>query len=54
MKALLVSQDIWDIVENRYEEPTYATPEATLPDAEKTALNESYKKIAKAFFMIYQ
>nr|XP_017217271.1 PREDICTED: uncharacterized protein LOC108194844 [Daucus carota subsp. sativus] len=53
MKEILGFYDIWDIVENGYNEPTKAT-EVALSDAEKTALNGCRSKNNKACFMIYQ
>ncbi|XP_074336226.1 uncharacterized protein LOC141673379 [Apium graveolens] len=54
MKVLLGSYDNWDIVESGFNEPTDATAEAALQNAEKMALKESRKKDKKALYTIFQ
>ena len=48
MKTLFQSQDLWDLVENGYDES------ANLTNAQKEALKETKKKDAKALFFIQQ
>ncbi|KHN12331.1 hypothetical protein glysoja_034423, partial [Glycine soja] len=50
MKALLGAQDVWDIVENGFEEQD----EASLSQGVKETLKESRKRDKKALFLIYQ
>ncbi|KHN13313.1 hypothetical protein glysoja_038817, partial [Glycine soja] len=50
MKALLGAQDVWDIVENDFEEQD----EASLSQGVKETLKESRKRDKKALFLIYQ
>ncbi|CAA0828003.1 Unknown protein [Striga hermonthica] len=51
MKALLGAHDVWEIVENGYEEPP---DEATLSQQQKERLRDSRKRDKKALFLIYQ
>lgn len=51
MKALFGSQDLWEIVENGYDEPADQT---SLNPQQLTALKENRKKDKKALFFIYQ
>jgi len=51
MKALLGSQDVWDIVENGYIEPTDIT---TLSQTQRDNLKDSRKKDRKALTLIHQ
>ena len=51
MKTLFQSQDLWDLVENGYEEPESV---ATLSSTQREALRENKKKDAKALFFIQQ
>ncbi|KAA0026211.1 reverse transcriptase [Cucumis melo var. makuwa] len=51
MKALLGSQDVWDIVSNGYEEPE---SDATLNQAHREALQNTRKKYQKALTIIHQ
>ena len=50
MKALLGAQDVWDIIENGFEEQD----EASLSQGVKETLKESRKRDKKALFLIYQ
>jgi hypothetical protein len=54
MKALFQGQDVWDIVENGYVEPTYQTTYNALTQDEKDVLKDQRKKDGKAMFCIYQ
>ena len=51
MKALLGSQDAWEIVEKGY---TEQENEATLSQAQKDSLRDSRKRDKKALYLIYQ
>ena len=51
MKALLGSQDVWDIVSNGYEEPE---SDAALNQAQREALQNTRKKDQKALTIIHQ
>ncbi|XP_058741721.1 uncharacterized protein LOC131614109 [Vicia villosa] len=50
MKALLGSQDVWDVVEKGFKEQD----EASLSQGAKDTLKESRKRDIKALFLIYQ
>ena len=50
-KALLRSQELWELVEDGYTEPR---EDAVMSNAERQALRESRKKDNKALFIIYQ
>ncbi|KAE8667942.1 hypothetical protein F3Y22_tig00112352pilonHSYRG00005 [Hibiscus syriacus] len=54
MKALLGSQDVWDIIEKGYNEPTDDDAFATLTPDQKTTLKDSRKRDKKALYLIYQ
>ncbi|XP_022846386.1 uncharacterized protein LOC111369135 [Olea europaea var. sylvestris] len=54
MKVLLASQDLWDMVEKGYTEPTSKADEDVLSAAEKATLKEARKKDQKALYLIYQ
>ncbi|XP_040960208.1 uncharacterized protein [Gossypium hirsutum] len=54
MKALLGSQDCWEIVEKGYIEPGDAATEAALSNDAKKALREARKKDQKALNSIFQ
>ena len=51
MKALLGSQDVWEIVEKGYKE---SENEGTLSQAQNDSLGDSRKRDKKAFYLIYQ
>ena len=51
MKALLGSQDVWEIVEKGYNEPQEG---ATLSQAQRDSLKDSRKRDKKALYLIYQ
>ena len=50
MKALFSSQDIWDLVENGFQEPADATAYNVLSQQEKDLLRDNRKKDPKALF----
>ena len=52
MKALLGSQDIWDIVENGYIDPKEW--EASSSSSDPTTIRELRKRDKKALYIIYQ
>ena len=54
MKALFKGQDLWEIVQNGYTEPTDQAAYNNLTQAEKDALIEQRKKDGKALFYIHQ
>ncbi|XP_057826189.1 uncharacterized protein LOC131037941 [Cryptomeria japonica] len=54
MKALFCAQDLWEFVENGYQEPVDATTYNALTQAEKDLLKENKKKDSKALFLIFQ
>ena len=54
MNALLRSQDMWDIIEKGYNEPTNDVVLVALTPDQKKALNDSRKRDKKAFYIIYQ
>ena len=51
MKSLFRSKDVWEIVQNGYNEPR---DEATLSQAQRDGLKDSRKREKKAFYLIYQ
>ena len=53
INALFSSQDIWDLVENGFQETTYATTYNALSQAERDLLRENRKKDAKSLFYIF-
>ena len=53
IKVLLQSQDLWEIVEKGYIEPT-TEEEQALNDAQKMVLKQSRKTDKKALFLLYQ
>ena len=54
MKALFRGQDVWEIVQHGYVEPTDMTTYNNLTQAEKDVLREQRKKDGKALFFIHQ
>ena len=53
-ETLFISQDLWDLVKEGYEEPESTTVLATWIDARKKELKDNKKKDAKALFFIQQ
>ncbi|KAK8936808.1 hypothetical protein KSP39_PZI011861 [Platanthera zijinensis] len=53
MKVLLASKELWEVVEDGYEEPD-AEAEAKLTNTQRTVLREARKKDKKALFTLYQ
>eukprot|EP00253_Pinus_taeda_P013505 PITA_13505 len=54
MKALFSSQDIWDLVENGFQEPVVTAAYNALSQEESDSLRDNEKKYAKALFYIFQ
>ncbi|GMJ05590.1 hypothetical protein HRI_004228200 [Hibiscus trionum] len=54
MKALLGSQDCWDMVVKGYVEPENAAAEAALTNEEKKALRDALKRDQRALYYIFQ
>ncbi|XP_017644595.1 uncharacterized protein LOC108485276 [Gossypium arboreum] len=54
MKALLGSQDCWDVVEEGYVESENTAAEATLTNKEKIILKEARKKDKRGLFFSFQ
>ena len=54
MNPLFRGQDVWDIVQNGYAEPTDQTTYNNLSQAEKDILREQTKKDGKALVYIHQ
>ena len=54
MKAMFSSQDIWELVENGFQEPTDAAAYNALTQAERDMLRDKQKKESKALFYIFQ
>ena len=54
MKALLASQDLWEFVEDGFEEPADEDEINNLTQAEKKLLKSYKKKDSKAFYFLYQ
>ncbi|KAK9167211.1 hypothetical protein Scep_002402 [Stephania cephalantha] len=54
MKALLGSQDVWDIIEKGYNELADDAAFAALTPDQKTTLKDSRKRDKKALYLIYQ
>ncbi|KAL4295260.1 hypothetical protein GQ457_12G032180 [Hibiscus cannabinus] len=54
MKALLGSQDCWDIVEKGYVEPGNAAAEEALTNEEKRTLRDARKRDKRALYFIFQ
>ncbi|CAL2260561.1 unnamed protein product [Prunus armeniaca] len=51
MKTLFISQDLWDLVEDGYEEPEKTSTGKATPESQQ-ALKENRKRDAKALFLI--
>ena len=54
MKALFSSQDIWDLMENGFQEPADGATYNALSQQEKDLLRDNRKKDSKALFYIFQ
>eukprot|EP00253_Pinus_taeda_P007362 PITA_07362 len=54
MRALLASQDLWEFVEDSFEEPTDEDEFNNLTRAEKELLKSYKKKDSKALYFLYQ
>ena len=54
MNALFCSQDICDLVENGFQEPTDAKTYNALSQAKKDLLRDNRKKDSKSLFYIFQ
>ena len=54
MRALFVSQDLWEFVEDGFVEPADEQAFNALTQAEKDLLKNNRKKDAKALFYLYQ
>jgi hypothetical protein len=54
MKALFSSQDIWELVENKFPKPADAAAYNALTQAKKDLLKNTRKKDSKALFYLFQ
>ncbi|XP_028102218.1 uncharacterized protein LOC114301468 [Camellia sinensis] len=54
MQVLLASQDLWELVDQGYDEPTTLEDEGNLNKTQKTALKDSRKRDKKALYLLYQ
>ena len=54
MKALFIGQDLWEIVQNGYTEPTNQVAYNNIMKVEKDSMREQRKKDGKAMFYIHQ
>ena len=54
MRALFVSQELWELVEDGFEEPANEVEFLLLTQAERESLKNNRKKDAKALFFLYQ
>eukprot|EP00253_Pinus_taeda_P003326 PITA_03326 len=54
MRALFASQDLWEFVEDGFEEPTDEDEFNNLTQAEKELLKSNKKKDSKALYFLYQ
>ena len=54
MRALFVSQDLWEFFEDAFEEPVDELEFNMLTQAEKEIMKSNKKKDAKALFFLYQ
>ena len=53
MRAMFVSQDLWELVEDGLEEQADENAFNALTQAEKYSLKSNRKKDSKAFFYLY-
>ena len=54
MRSLLASQDLWEFVEEGFEEPKDVNEFNNLTQAEKDLLKSNKKKDSKALYFLYQ
>lgn len=54
MKVMFSSQDIWDLVDNGFQEPVNAAAYNALSQQERDVLKDNMKKDSKAIFYIFQ
>ena len=54
MRALFVSQELWELVEDGFEEPANEVEFLLLTQEERESLKNNKKKDAKALFFLYQ
>ena len=54
MRALFVSQDLWEFVEDGFEEPANEEEFDDLTQAKREMLKRNKKKDSKALFLLYQ
>ena len=52
MKTIMVANDLWEFITNRFNDVTDPTQYAALTNAQKTQLKESRRKDAKALSLI--
>ena len=53
MRALFSSQDLWELVEDGFEEPVNENAFNALKEAEKDLLKRDRKKDSKSLFYLY-
>ncbi|XP_028084417.1 uncharacterized protein LOC114285543 [Camellia sinensis] len=53
MQILVASQDLWELVDRRYNEPVTLTDEGNLNDAQKMTLKDSRRRDKKALYLLY-
>ena len=54
MRALFVSKELWELVEDGFEEPANEEEFEDLTQAERELLKSNKKKDSKALFLLYQ
>lgn len=54
MKTLFLSQDIWDLAENGFQEPADAAAYIALSQVERDLLRDNRKKDSRSLFYIFQ
>ena len=54
MRALFAAQEIWELVEQGFQEPADAIELASLTAAEREFLRDNKKKDSKDLFYLYQ